>query len=91
MTTAEAASAVGARSNAVRKTEARGISDCGQAVVIDVRSCDRPWPRQVSRSRARTPPGVATGLAVTGVGGDVLFVEACARTAPGLGSGQWGT
>ncbi|MHB1809415.1 MAG: endopeptidase La [Solirubrobacteraceae bacterium] len=30
-------------------------------------------------------PGVATGLAVTGAGGDVLFVEATAMKNPGLG------
>jgi ATP-dependent Lon protease len=32
-------------------------------------------------------PGVATGLAVTGTGGDVLFVEATAMKRPGSGSG----
>jgi ATP-dependent Lon protease len=32
-------------------------------------------------------PGVATGLAVTGAGGDVLFVEATAMKHPGSGSG----
>ena len=34
-----------------------------------------------------TIPGVATGLAVTGVGGDVLFVETTAFDQPGAGSG----
>ena len=41
-----------------------------------------------SRAEARkrtSDPGVATGLAVTPVGGDVLFVEATAM--PGLGHG----
>jgi ATP-dependent Lon protease len=38
---------------------------------------------------ARTAvPGVATGLAVTGTGGDVLFVEATATDASGNGGGQ---
>jgi ATP-dependent Lon protease len=37
-------------------------------------------PRFTSESAARTAvPGVATGLAVTGAGGDVLFVEASAQ------------
>ena len=36
-------------------------------------------PRHHSEVAERTSvPGVATGLAVTGVGGDVLFVEASA-------------
>src|SRR5205814_9593145 len=36
---------------------------------------------------ARTAvPGVATGLAVTGIGGDVLFVEASATDSNGHGS-----
>jgi ATP-dependent Lon protease len=39
-------------------------------------------PRFDNEVAARTSvPGVATGLAVTGVGGDVLFVEATATTA----------
>jgi ATP-dependent Lon protease len=40
---------------------------------------------QESASRTATP-GVATGLAVTGTGGDVLFVEATAMKAGGSGS-----
>jgi ATP-dependent Lon protease len=48
-----------------------------------------PWlgrPRHYSEVAERTSvPGVATGLAVTGVGGDVLFVEASASPGePGL-------
>jgi ATP-dependent Lon protease len=48
-----------------------------------------PWlgrPRHYSEVAERTSvPGVATGLAVTGVGGDVLFVEASAAPGePGL-------
>jgi ATP-dependent Lon protease len=35
-------------------------------------------------------PGVATGLAVTGTGGDVLFVEATAMKNPGNGGGGSG-
>ncbi len=41
---------------------------------------------QESASRTATP-GVATGLAVTGTGGDVLFVEATAMKTGGSGSG----
>ena len=39
---------------------------------------------QESAARTATP-GVATGLAVTGAGGDVLFVEATAMKAGGSG------
>jgi ATP-dependent Lon protease len=41
---------------------------------------------QESASRTATP-GVATGLAVTGTGGDVLFVEATAMKSSGTGGG----
>jgi len=50
-------------------------------------------PRFTSESAERTAvPGVATGLAVTGAGGDVLFVEAAAMAGePGLAlTGQLG-
>ncbi|MCW2817210.1 MAG: endopeptidase La [Nocardioides sp.] len=41
-------------------------------------------PRFLPESAERTAvPGVATGLAVTGLGGDVLFIEASAHDAPG--------
>ena len=50
-------------------------------------ACRSPWtgdlrgylghPRHTPESAERTAvPGVATGLAVTGTGGDVLFIEA---------------
>jgi ATP-dependent Lon protease len=42
---------------------------------------------QESASRTATP-GVATGLAVTGTGGDVLFVEATAMKTGGSGGGN---
>jgi ATP-dependent Lon protease len=42
---------------------------------------------QESASRTATP-GVATGLAVTGTGGDVLFVEASAMKSSGSGGGS---
>lgn len=41
-------------------------------------------PKVHHEAAARTAvPGVATGLAVTGVGGDVLFVEACSMAGNG--------
>src|SRR6185436_10327694 len=41
-------------------------------------------PKFHREAAARTAvPGVATGLAVTGVGGDVLFVEAAAMAGKG--------
>jgi ATP-dependent Lon protease len=44
-------------------------------------------PRFDNEVAARTAvPGVATGLAVTGTGGDVLFVEAAATSSNGHGS-----
>jgi ATP-dependent Lon protease len=43
-------------------------------------------PRFTPESAERTAvPGVATGLAVTGLGGDVLFIEASAHEAPANG------
>ena len=48
-------------------------------VAIDLQRCAMRWAgrRFITRPRrARRLPGVATGLAVTGIGGDVLFVEA---------------
>jgi ATP-dependent Lon protease len=45
-------------------------------------------PKFDNEVAARTAvPGVATGLAVTGIGGDVLFVEATAVDANGQGGG----
>jgi ATP-dependent Lon protease len=44
----------------------------------------KPIPRETAAERG-SAPGVATGLAVTGAGGDVLFVEATAMDGePGL-------
>jgi ATP-dependent Lon protease len=48
-------------------------------------------PRFTPEAHERTSvPGVATGLAVTGLGGDVLFVEATA-VAPSTGAGNGST
>ena len=47
-------------------------------------------PRFTPEAHERTSvPGVATGLAVTGLGGDVLFVEASALEGPLAGSVRW--
>jgi ATP-dependent Lon protease len=60
------------------------------AVKIDVETVREALGRQKffqeSASRTATP-GVATGLAVTGTGGDVLFVEATAMKSSGSGGG----
>jgi ATP-dependent protease La len=66
-------------------------------VTIHVTAADLPRylgrPRFEPESAERTAvPGVATGLAVTGAGGDVLFIEATAMPAepagsPGRGAG----
>jgi ATP-dependent Lon protease len=48
-------------------------------------------PRFTPEAHERTSvPGVATGLAVTGLGGDVLFIEASAVDRPSTGSGREG-
>jgi ATP-dependent Lon protease len=64
----------------LRKTATRIASGAAQApVVIDLDAVRDALGRQkvFQEAAARTAvPGVATGLAVTGTGGDVLFVEA---------------
>jgi len=65
---------------ALRKVAARLAVDPAQAPVPVRAATLRDLvgrPRHLSESAERTAlPGVATGLAVTGAGGDVLFVEA---------------
>src|SRR5277367_1579519 len=85
----------------LRKTATRIASGKSETPVkIDVETVRDALGRQkfFQESAARTAtPGVATGLAVTGAGGDVLFVEATAMkagdSAPGNGlvlTGQLG-
>ncbi|HET9731774.1 MAG TPA: endopeptidase La [Acidimicrobiales bacterium] len=66
----------------LRKAAARVASEPGPSRLVVSRPDIRAWlgrPRPGSEIAARTSsPGVATGLAVTGAGGDVLFVEASA-------------
>src|ERR687886_141474 len=74
----------------LRKTATRIASGTAQApVVVDLDAVRDALGRQkvFQEAAARTAvPGVATGLAVTGTGGDVLFVEANAMkgTSGGL-------
>ena len=53
------------------------------AIVVDAPTCGTSRSAEVHPGAAErtSVPGVATGLAVTGMGGDVLFIEATAVTA----------
>jgi len=77
---------------AKRSKTARAAADgaIGTPVKIDLEAVRDALGRQkyFQESAARTAtPGVATGLAVTGAGGDVLFVEATAMKGGGSGNG----
>jgi len=71
----------------LRKTATRIASAQATPIAID-RAAVRDAlgrPKFVQEAAIRTAvPGVATGLAVTGVGGDVLFVEAASMPGEGL-------
>jgi ATP-dependent Lon protease len=74
----------------LRKTASRIVTEgdgVARPVVIDaddvVTALGRPKFYAESADRTATP-GVATGLAVTGVGGDVLFIEASTMDGEGL-------
>jgi ATP-dependent Lon protease len=72
----------------LRKTATR-VASAGQDTPIPIdRAAVRDAlgrPKFVHEAAIRTAvPGVATGLAVTGVGGDVLFVEAASMPGKGL-------
>jgi ATP-dependent Lon protease len=71
----------------LRKTATKIASDPAVApVTVDLEAVREALGRQkvFQEAAARTAvPGVATGLAVTGVGGDVLFVEANAMKGKG--------
>ena len=68
----------------LRKTATRIVSgECETPVVLDLELVRDALGKQkfFQEAAERTAvPGVATGLAVTGTGGDVLFVEATAMT-----------
>ena len=71
----------------LRKTATRIASDAQPAAIVVDETAVRAAlgrPKVFHEAAIRTAvPGVATGLAVTGVGGDVLFVEAASM--PGKG------
>jgi ATP-dependent Lon protease len=75
---------------AAATTEAAPEQSAVTPVEIDLETVREALGRQKffqeSASRTATP-GVATGLAVTGTGGDVLFVEATAMKSSGSGGG----
>jgi ATP-dependent Lon protease len=70
----------------LRKVATKLASGAAQAPVVIGAEDVRAWlgrPRFFFEAADRTSvPGVATGLAVTGAGGDVLFVEATAMDGP---------
>ena len=76
----KAAAKVAEREDSTDGSDGRIVVDAG-----DVRTwLGRPRPRNEVVERT-SEPGVATGLAVTGIGGDVLFVEASVSDGePGL-------
>jgi ATP-dependent Lon protease len=75
----------------LRKTATRIVSGTADAPIeIDIDAVRDALGRQrfFQESAARTAvPGVATGLAVTGAGGDVLFVEATTMKTHGSSAG----
>ena len=72
----------------LRRTATRIAStDAPSSVTIDIGAIREALgrPKVEHEAAVRTAvPGVATGLAVTGVGGDVLFVEAASMPGKGL-------
>jgi len=75
---------------ALRKVTTKLVDDSGPIVVDEpdlVEYLGRP--RFTPESAERTAvPGVATGLAVTGLGGDVLYIEAGSAGSDGPGEGS---
>ena len=74
----------------LRKTATRIASGKAEApveitteIVRDALGRQKVWQEAALRTAV---PGVATGLAVTGTGGDVLFVEATGMKGKGEGS-----
>ena len=73
----------------MRKIAVAAANDPDYSTAIDtiddvVALLGKPKGRRTEVAERLTVPGVATGLAVTGIGGDVLFVEA--TSMPGSGS-----
>ena len=70
---------------ALRKAATRLATGESSAVAVDEPDLKELLgrPRFTPEAHERTSvPGVATGLAVTGIGGDVLFIEASRATRP---------
>ncbi len=87
---AEPPSENGAKPAKAAKTPKASRAKAAKPVKIDLETVRDALGRQkfFQESAARTAtPGVATGLAVTGAGGDVLFVEATAMKNGGKGGG----
>jgi ATP-dependent Lon protease len=73
-----------------KTTDAKNETTMTTPVTIDLEAVRDALGRQkfFQESAARTAtPGVATGLAVTGAGGDVLFIEATGMKSGGGGNG----
>ena len=73
----------------LRKVAARIATAAQTPIIVDeaelARYLRRPKVHHEVADRVRDNPGVATGLAVTGAGGDVLFIEVSASPGePGL-------
>jgi len=78
------------KASEAKAAEAKAADTTPAAVKIDLEAVRDALGRQrfFQESAARTAiPGVATGLAVTGAGGDVLFVEATSMKTGGNGNG----
>jgi ATP-dependent Lon protease len=83
---------VGTQAGSQAETEEPSVSKQGTAIVVGTAADVIPFlgrPRRTPSTIADrlSLPGVATGLAVTGVGGDVLFVEATAMPQSGTDVG----
>jgi len=82
--------AIATKEQSTADPAARSHAHAAEPVKIDLEAVRDALGRQKffqeSASRTATP-GVATGLAVTGTGGDVLFVEATAMKSSGSGGG----
>ena len=91
------ASSNASSASVLRKTATRvALGDESKPIVIDQAAVKKALgrPKFVQEAAARTAvPGVATGLAVTGTGGDVLFIEGASMAGKGGGlvlTGQLG-
>jgi ATP-dependent Lon protease len=83
---------VGTQAGSQTETEEPTVSKQGTAIVVGTAADVIPFlgrPRRTPSTIADrlSLPGVATGLAVTGVGGDVLFVEATVMPQSGTDVG----